>query len=179
MRTIGFILILGYLVSCERYEQPSYPKLQGMWLIVKVDYYRIENKDTINQMHFYPGEKCIFSNDISPLDTILVGMTNIYFNGVQIKLKPYYDPTERTYFKQSYWYDIQEVNFEHPGFITFDTEKGTNMWKIIESDFESLYLQTKGQWEQNKTSKLNFGSIGSERASKYDAVYMKCVWQGP
>jgi hypothetical protein len=73
MRYVYFIIMFSIFYSCKKYSQPSEPKLQGQWLVTRVDFYRIENKDIMDEIHYYPGDLFILPNENNPLDTIQVG----------------------------------------------------------------------------------------------------------
>jgi len=182
MIRLSTISIIIYLVfSCEKYTQPSEPKIQGQWLISRIDFYRIENEDTIKEIHYYPGDVFILPNENSPLDTVLVGSTYFACSGVEFYFDPYFIYGGATSYKNRYFYSITEVNYDFPGFVYFNSEKRKNVWKIISSEYISgLLLQLKGQWDPKsgviKQSTLGYGR---QRASKYDALYMQCTRIGP
>lgn len=180
MRLLSFISVFYILYSCEKYSQPSEPKIQGQWQVTRVDFYRIEDSDTINELHYYPGDLFVLPNENNPLDTINVGQTFFACSGAEILFNPYFGYGGRTNYKKRYFYTISEVNFEYPGFISFDTEKNRNVWKIIYTDYSGMLLQMKGQWdpESSFAKKVTIG-YGQQRASKYDVIYVKCTRIGP
>jgi hypothetical protein len=181
LRLISIASILILLFACEKYAQPSEPKIQGQWLISRIDFYRIENDDTIKEIHYYPGDVFILPNEDSPLDTVLVGSTYFACSGVEFYFNPSFIYGGATSYKNRYFYSITEVNYDFPGFAYFDTEKQKNVWKIISSEYISgLFIQLKGQWDPNSGS-LKTALIGysNQRASKYDALYMQCTRIGP
>ena len=177
-----FILSLIFIFySCKKYGLPSEPKIQGKWLITRADFYRIENKDTVSEIHFYPGDLFIMPNENTPLDTINIGTTSFSCSGVEILFNPYFGYSGRTLFKNRYFYSVSEVNFDHPGFMSFETEMRKNVWKIIYTDYWSgMLLQLKGQWDQNSgfAKQVTIG-YGKQQAIKYDALYIKCARIGP
>ncbi len=180
MRLLLFISVLSIFYSCKKYSRPSEPKIQGQWQITLVDFYRIEDSDTVNELHYYPGEMFVLPDENNPLDTINVGQTFFSCSGAEILFKPYFGYGGRTFYSNSYFYTISEVNFEYPGFISFDTEKRRNVWKIIYTDYSGMLLQMKGQWnpESSFAKKVTIG-YGQQRASKYDIIYLKCTRIGP
>ena len=173
-----FILVF---FSCEKYSQPSEPKIQGQWLITRVDFYRIENDDTLKEYHYYPGDVFILPNENTPLDTIIVGTTSFSCSGVEFYFNPYFIYGGATSYKNRYFYSVTEVNYDFPGFVYFNSEKRKNVWKIISSEYISgLFLQLKGQWDPN-TGFIKKSTLGysGQRASKYDALYIQCARIGP
>jgi hypothetical protein len=181
MRLFLAVILLFFIFSCKKYDQPSEPKIQGQWLVTRIDFYRIESNDTINELHFYPGELFILQNEKTPLDTIRVGETFFSCSGAEIFFDPYFGFGGRTYYNKHYFYSITEVNYNYPGFISFDTELRRNVWKIIYTDYlYGMLLQTKGQWDQNsgEFKQLTIG-YGAQRAKKYDVIYVKCSRLGP
>ncbi len=88
LRLISIASILILLFACEKYAQPSEPKIQGQWLISRIDFYRIENDDTLKEIHYYPGDVFILPNENSPLDTVLVGSTYFACSGVEFYFNP-------------------------------------------------------------------------------------------
>ena len=181
MRCLLVIIMFPIFYSCKKYSQPSEPKLQGQWLVTRVDFYRIENKDTMDEIHYYPGDLFILPNENNPLDTIQVGSSYFSCSGVEILFNPYFGYGGRTYFQNRYFYTVSEVNFDYPGFMSFDSENRKNVWKIIYTDYAAgMLLQLKGQWNQNSSfAKQVTVGYGNQRASKYDALYIKCARIGP
>ena len=180
MRVLSILAIIFTMYACEKYSLPSEPKIQGQWQINRIDYYRIEEKDTVDELHYYPGDVFVLPNENCPLDTINVGQTYFSCSGIEILLNPYFGYGGRTYYSNRYFFSISEVNYDYPGFMSFETEKRRNVWKIIHTDYSGMLLQMKGQWDPNSsfTKKVTLG-YGSQRASKYDALYIKCTRIGP
>ena len=180
MRLLLLISVFFIFYSCKKYSQPSEPKIQGQWLVTHIDFYRIEDADTINELHYYPGDVFILPNENCPLDTINIGQTYFTFSGIEVLLNPYFGYGGRTFYKNNYFFSVTEVNYDYPGFISFDTDKRRNVWKIIYTDYSGMLLQLKGQWDPNSSfkKKVTIG-YGQQRASKYDALYIKCSRIGP
>jgi hypothetical protein len=180
-RFIYISLIAFLFFSCKKYSQPSEPKIQGQWLISRIDFYRIEYEDTIKEYHYYPGDVFVLPNENSPLDSVLVGNTYFACSGVEICFNPLFVYGGATDYQNKYFYSISEVNYDYPGFLSFSTEKRGNVCKIISSEYISgLFLQLKGQWNPNAGFvKKSIIGYGGQRASKYDAIYMQCTRIGP
>ncbi len=162
------------LISCQKYEQPSEPKLSGTWRIDKVIYQRINANDTLYKLLYFIGDQYIAQNEDSPLDSISVGFTefamdysSIYFNSA-----PSFGGSIK--WKNIYLYSISGVNFSCPGFISFQTEKGKKVWKVVYSDFETAIIQLRGPWDPN-----SFGLYQNQTATNYDDVQIHITRTGP
>jgi hypothetical protein len=175
------VLIVFVLFGCEKYTQPSEPKIQGQWQISRIDFYRIENEDTINELHYYPGDLFVLPNEQHPLDSVIVGTSYFACSGAEIFLKPSFIYGGATSYQKRYFYSIYEVNYEYPGFLVFNSENRKNVWKIISSEYVSgLLLQLKGQWDPNSSAfKQAFIGYGMQSAKKYDALYLQATRIGP
>ena len=174
MNKLLLFFLLLFLISCKKYEQPSEPKLSGRWRIDKVIYQRINDKDTLNQLYYYPGDQYFAPNEDSPLDSIEVGFTEfamdyscIYFNS---------SPTfaGNIKWKDVFFYSVTGVNFSFPGFISFQTETEKKVWKIVYSGVENAIIQLRGQWDPN-----SLGFYENQTSTNYDDVQIYITRIGP
>jgi hypothetical protein len=176
MKTILLVPALFFFLSCTKYSQPSEPKLSGEWQIDMVEYYRIENGDTINSMVYLPGDLYVNPNDNSPLDTIEVGFTRFHMDYSVISFKPVLAYGGATKWKEQFFYGVSEVSHTCPGFMKFQYGEKKCVWKVKNSSFfySSLNLELKGQWDPESLGYYNLQS-----ATAYDAVVIRCSNLGP
>ena len=75
MKNFYLILFLIFsLISCEVYEEPTYPTLSGEYVIDVVTI-----KDSINNSYF-PGDTVTLNDNQFPIDSVFLGFTKIKFS---------------------------------------------------------------------------------------------------
>jgi hypothetical protein len=166
--------ILFFIFGCQKYELPSEPRLSGRWRIDKVVYQRINGSDTLNQMTYFPGDQYIAPNDSTPLNTINVGFTEFSMDYAEIYFNSYPTFAGNIGWKNKYFYNVTEVNYQHPGFISFQTEKTNVVWKVLRSEKEFAVLQIRGKWNPN-----SIGFFGLQNAENYDDTQLLITRTGP
>jgi hypothetical protein len=172
--TFLFITLIVLLFGCQKYELPSEPRLSGRWRIDKIVYQRINGKDTIDRMVYLPGDEYIAPNDSTPLDSINVGFTEFAMDYAQIYFNSYPTFAGNIGWKDTYFYNVSEVNYAHPGYISFETEKTKNVWKVLFSEKEFARIQIRGKWNPN-----SLGFYGLQNAENYDDIQLFITRTGP
>ncbi len=177
MKNIIYLFIFSGILglnSCLKYSQPSSPKLSGEWRFDQMDYMRIENDDTLNPIVYSPGDIYTNSNDKFPLDSINIGFTRISMDYGSIRFNPIAKFGGGTDWLKTYFHTVTEVNNAFPGFLCFETEFGKNVWKIVYTDYETMILQFKGEWDPN-----SLGFFALQSADNYDVLTARFTRVGP
>ena len=149
MKKVIFLLVLLLSTSsCLKYEQKTYPTLDGEYIIDKVTItgvdQTINNLDTIYQ----PGTTFINPYDTHPMDTLKVGFTGWAFDASQIYMSPYTNQMGTKVWSERYFYEVRQfgITANDKGYIQFYVNGTKRIFKIIDDGFESLTLRTTGQW---------------------------------
>ena len=176
MKRLLFIPVVFLIFGCTKYSQPSEPRLSGEWQIDLVEYFRIENGDTINTIVYLPGDIYVNPNDKSPLDTIEVGFTRLHMDYAVIRFQPVMGYGGKTIWTEEYFYHVYEVSQACPGFIKFQYGDENCVWKVKNSSFmySTLGLELKGQWNPH-----SWGNYNLQTSTAYDAVNIRCSNVGP
>jgi hypothetical protein len=176
MKTVLFATILFLACSCVKYSQPSEPKLSGEWQIDRVEYYRIENGDTLTTLVYLPGDLYVHPNINSPLDSIAVGFTRFHMDNACIRFNPVQGYGGRTNWLEEYFYNVTEVSHTCPGFLKFGYGSSNCVWKVKSSSFyyTSLSFELMGGWDPD-----TWGFYSTQTADSYDNVIISCSYLGP
>lgn len=168
----SFIIFL--LFACTKYSQPSEPKLSGEWQIDLIEYFRIEDGDTIDNLIYLPGDLYTNPNDNSPLDSMAPGFTRFHMDYSMISFQPKLIYGGRTIWSEQYFYHVTEVSHICPGFIKFKYNDIKQIWKVKQSGYTNLILELKGQWDPQ-----SYGYYDFQTSATYDAVNIRCTRLGP
>jgi hypothetical protein len=124
------------LVSCEVYEEPTYPTLSGEY---QIDYVTVEDS---SDNSFVPSDTVVL-NDLSfPIDTILVGFTKIKFSNDRIFFNPYLNQYSQTEWLDEFFYVTRNYEYHGFGFIIAEINGKTFTFDIVEDGLERIVLRT-------------------------------------
>ena len=148
MRFIWVLFIL--LFGCVRYEFPTYPSLDGDYIVRSVTIHHIDNyTSTLFDTVLYDG---VFSyqNPIGPLDSMTVGQTRLHFSGIKLYMGFYMingDPQWENEFYYTISQDIlsREWVYLEVDYIIDNTFTKRN-YRIIEDGLEYLVLECTQQY---------------------------------
>ena len=148
---ILLIVSIVLLSSCVKYAEPKLLSLSGEYRIDKITY---ENRDDQSQNQvFYPGDLYVNPSETNPLDSILVGFTEMSMDYSVIYFDPTNNPNGTTTWGKKFTYYIQgHHNINDLGYIVFDYDGTRRIWKIIDDGQESLVIRTSGSYDSGSNS---------------------------
>jgi hypothetical protein len=149
MNKVTFLLLLSVLMtSCLKYEQKTYPTLDGEYIIDKVTITAVDQSISNIDSVYQPGSVFVNSNEIHPMDTIKVGFTEWAFDASQIYISPYTNQMGTKVWSEKYFYEVHQygITSNDKGYIQFYVNGTKRIFKIIDDGLESLTLRTTGQW---------------------------------
>jgi hypothetical protein len=149
MNKVTFLIVLSVLItSCIKYEEKTYPTLDGEYIIDKVTITATDQSITNIDSTYQPGTMFVNPNENHPMDTIKVGFTEWAFDASQIYMSPYTNQTGTKVWSEKYFYEVHQygITSNDKGYIQFYINGTKRIFKIIDDGLESLTLRTTGQW---------------------------------
>jgi len=154
-RLFYFLVSIFLLTSCVKYVQPPLLSLSGEYRVDKVTYEEVDNTSSSNNMVYYPGDLYVNPSEVFPMDSIEVGFTRIHLSYGTISFDPINNPDGSVNWTKEYFYYVHgQSSIYNFGYLQFDINGSTRVFKIIDDGMESLVLRSSGTWSS--------GSAGSD-----------------
>lgn len=142
------------LVSCEVYEEPTYPTLSGEYVIDVVTI-----KDSINNSYF-PGDTVTLNDNQFPIDSVFLGFTKIKFSNSEIFFNSYLNQYQQTQWGESFFYVTRNYEYHGFGFIITEINGKTFTFDIVEDGLEHLVLRSDNNCFENKDVTFTLTMVG-------------------
>ena len=138
MKYLIFLLSTLFLVSCMRYEEPTYPTLSGTYVIDVVTV----STDSYSEV-LSPGDTLFLFDENFPMDTISVGFTKLSFNNTHMGFNITQNQWGDYFFSEKYPYTCTNFEYQGNGFFWVYINNITYNFDIVEDGLESLIIRTK------------------------------------
>ena len=146
-----YILISLSIISCEVYEEPTYPTLSGEYVF---DYITIDNESLV------PSDTLVVSDSSFPIDTIFVGLTKMKFSNDRIFFNPELNQYNQTEWTNEFFYVTRNYEYHGSGHIVSEINGRTFIFDIVEDNLERLVLRSNNNFFQGKNVTFTLTMVG-------------------
>ena len=152
MKNLLFCILISLSVmSCEVYEEPTYPTLSGEYVF---DYITIDNESLV------PSDTLVSGDSVFPIDTIFVGITKMKFSNDRIFFNPVLNQYSETEWSDEFFYVTRNYEYHGSGHIVSEINGRTFIFDIVEDNLERLVLRSNNNCFQGKNVPFTLTMVG-------------------
>ena len=152
MKNLLFCILISLSVmSCEVYEEPTYPTLSGEYVF---DYITINNESLV------PSDTLVSNDSVFPIDTIFVGITKMKFSNDRIFFNPILNQYGETEWSDEFFYITRNYEYHGSGHIVSEINGRTFIFDIVEDNLEGLVLRSNNNFFQGKNVTFTLTMVG-------------------
>ena len=151
MKQLLYLLLLSVtFLSCERYEEPTYPTLSGNYVIDVITI----STDSYTEV-LYPGDTLFLNDTNFPMDTIAVGFTKLGFNNTHMGFNIVENQWGDYYFEDKFPYTCTNFEYQGDGFFWVIINGIQYSFDILQDGLEDLIIRSKtGRFRDSNNNEM-------------------------